>query len=176
MFGPAGALAGEPETEQFSQVLLSVLAVQVFRADLQLAALAMHEALAQPEFGGTDREIKLDAGRGRWLTPRQKVVNAGGSVALEKCGTDGSNQRAFSGFIGAGKQVQTRLKAGEFEGVAKLPKLFNLEPVQPHAAPPAACRSVRMLVSRPSAWAATSALSPTWPACLSRSSAITLPR
>jgi hypothetical protein len=77
MFGPAGAFASEPEAEQLSQVLFCVLPVQVFRAGLQLAALAMHEALAQPVVGGTDREIKLDAGRSRGLTPGQKVINAG---------------------------------------------------------------------------------------------------
>ena len=177
MLRAAGTFASETEPQQLGQVLFGILAVQLFGTHLELATFAMHEALAQTVVRGADSEIELDAGRGRRLTPGQQVIDTDRTVALKERRADGTNKRALSSLVGAGEQVQAWLKACKLKGLTKLPQLFDLEPVHPHAAVPAAWRSVRMLVSKPSAWPATSALaSPSGPPCRSRSSVITSPR
>ncbi len=98
----------------------------------------MHETLAQPVARRPDAEIELATWRCRRLTPRQQVIDAGRTVALEECRTDGTNQRALAGLVRAGEQIQARLKPCKLKGLTKLPQLFDLEPMHPNAAVPGA--------------------------------------
>ena len=176
VFGAARALAGKPEPQQFGQVLLGLFAIELLRPGLEFTTLAVHETLAQPVVGATDREVQLDRRCGRRFAPGQQVVHAGGAVPLEEGRADGANQGAFTSLVGTRKQVQARGEARKLEGLAKLPQLLDAQPLQPHAgAPGMAWRSDKIPASTARAWAATAALSagPTW---RSRKSVMTSPR
>ena len=122
VFRTARALAGKPETQQFCQMLLRVLAVERLRPDPEFTALALQETLAQAVVGAANREVQLDGRSGRRLAPGQQVVHAGRAMALEKSRADGPHQGALADLVRAGEQIQPRCKARQFERLAKLPQ------------------------------------------------------
>src|SRR5690606_7063093 len=134
MLGAAAALAGILEAQQLRQGVFGLFTgYPLCPLDFEFTARLAQERLAQDVVAAAAVKLQLDA----WPRASQAIRSEAGYlrrfVALEKGCAQGSGYRALAGFVGPGKEIQSRRKIGNFDLVGIPTKFAQPYRVQLHA-------------------------------------------